>query len=109
MFRFILSFLGGIFTTLTMGLAMAALTVGAIFWMYGRDLPSHDGFYMERDAEGTNVHGRFDGREFQVQMHAEMVAYRGEGFGCGLTGALLADFFEQAAESLDEGDSGSPQ
>ena len=42
MFRFILSFFGGIFTTLTMGIAMAALTVGAIFWMYGRDLPSHE-------------------------------------------------------------------
>ena len=42
MFRFILSFLGGIFTTVTMGIAMVALTVGAIFWMYGRDLPSHE-------------------------------------------------------------------
>ncbi|MGJ8615564.1 MAG: penicillin-binding protein 1A [Sulfitobacter sp.] len=42
MFRFILSFLGGIFTTLTMSIGMAALTIGAIFWMYGRDLPSHE-------------------------------------------------------------------
>ncbi|NNE51828.1 MAG: penicillin-binding protein 1A [Sulfitobacter sp.] len=42
MFRFILSFLGGIFTTLTMGIAMVALSIGAIFWMYGRDLPSHE-------------------------------------------------------------------
>ncbi|MFT4708800.1 MAG: penicillin-binding protein 1A [Ascidiaceihabitans sp.] len=42
MFRFILSFLGGIFTTITMGLGMVALTIGAIFWMYGRDLPSHE-------------------------------------------------------------------
>lgn len=42
MFRFILSFLGGIFTTLTMGIGMVALSVGAIFWMYGRDLPSHE-------------------------------------------------------------------
>ncbi len=25
-----------------MGLMMVALTIGAIFWMYGRDLPSHD-------------------------------------------------------------------
>ncbi len=41
-FRFILSFLGGIFTTLTMSIGMAALTIGAIFWMYGRDLPSHE-------------------------------------------------------------------
>ena len=42
MFRFVLSFFGGIFTTITMGLGMTALTVGAIFWMYGRDLPSHE-------------------------------------------------------------------
>ncbi|MFK7869490.1 MAG: penicillin-binding protein 1A [Roseobacter sp.] len=42
MFRFILSFFGGIFTTLTMALFMAALTIGAVFWMYGRDLPSHE-------------------------------------------------------------------
>ena len=42
MFRFILSFFGGIFTTLTMSIAMVALTIGAIFWMYGRDLPSHE-------------------------------------------------------------------
>ncbi|MEO0936855.1 MAG: PBP1A family penicillin-binding protein [Pseudomonadota bacterium] len=42
MFRFILSFFGGIFTTVTMGLAFAALGVGAVFWMYGQDLPSHE-------------------------------------------------------------------
>ncbi|MAM25343.1 MAG: penicillin-binding protein [Rhodobacteraceae bacterium] len=42
MLRFILSFLGGIFTTVTMGIAMVALTIGAVFWMYGRDLPSHE-------------------------------------------------------------------
>lgn len=42
MFRFILSFFGGIFTTLTMGIGMVALSIGAIFWMYGRDLPSHE-------------------------------------------------------------------
>lgn len=42
MFRFILSFFGGIFTTLTMGIFMVALTVGAVFWMYARDLPSHE-------------------------------------------------------------------
>ena len=42
MFRFVLSFLGGIFTTLTMSIGMVALTIGAVFWMYGRDLPSHE-------------------------------------------------------------------
>ncbi|MEM8627046.1 MAG: transglycosylase domain-containing protein, partial [Pseudomonadota bacterium] len=42
MLRFILSFFGGIFTAVTMALAMTALTVGAVFWMYGRDLPSYE-------------------------------------------------------------------
>jgi len=41
-FRMILSFFGGIFTTVTMSVGMVALTIGAIFWMYGRDLPSHE-------------------------------------------------------------------
>jgi penicillin-binding protein 1A len=40
--RFIFSFFGSIFSTLTLGIAMAALSVGAIFWVYGRDLPSHE-------------------------------------------------------------------
>ena len=40
--RVVLSFFGTIFSWLTIGLVMAALTIGAIFWMYGRDLPSYD-------------------------------------------------------------------
>ena len=40
--RFILSFFGTIFTFVTMGLAVVALSIGAVFWMYGRDLPSHE-------------------------------------------------------------------
>ncbi len=42
MLRFILSFFGGIFTWLTLGIFMTALSVGAVFWMYGRDLPNHE-------------------------------------------------------------------
>ncbi|MEO9822456.1 MAG: transglycosylase domain-containing protein, partial [Paracoccaceae bacterium] len=42
MLRFILSFFGGIFTFVTMGAAMVALSVGGVFWMFGRDLPSHE-------------------------------------------------------------------
>ncbi len=42
MFRFILSFFGGIFTTITMGIGMVVLSIGAIFWVYGKDLPSHE-------------------------------------------------------------------
>jgi penicillin-binding protein 1A len=40
--RFILSFFGGIFTVVTMGAAAIALSIGAVFWVYGRDLPSHE-------------------------------------------------------------------
>ncbi|WP_425090541.1 penicillin-binding protein 1A [Tropicimonas sp. S265A] len=39
MIRFILGVFGAIFTTLTLGLFAVALTVGAVLWMYGRDLP----------------------------------------------------------------------
>ena len=40
--RFILSFFGAIYTAITMSIIAFALTVGAVFWIYGRDLPSHD-------------------------------------------------------------------
>ncbi len=42
MTRFIFSIFGGIFSTITLGLVMVALTVGAVFWVYGRDLPDHE-------------------------------------------------------------------
>ncbi len=40
MFRFILSFFGGIFTAITLSVAMLALGIGGIFWIYGQDLPN---------------------------------------------------------------------
>ncbi len=42
MIRFILSIFGAIFSLVTLGIFMTALVIGAIFWMYGRDLPSHE-------------------------------------------------------------------
>ena len=42
MIRTILSFFGAIFSWLTIAAFMGALTLGAIFWMYSRDLPSHE-------------------------------------------------------------------
>ncbi len=42
MIRFILSVFGAIFSLVTLGIFMAALVIGAVFWMYGRDLPSHE-------------------------------------------------------------------
>ncbi|RCW88709.1 penicillin-binding protein 1A [Paracoccus lutimaris] len=41
MFRFVLSFLGGIFAWIVTAVFFVALTLGAVFWMYSRDLPSH--------------------------------------------------------------------
>lgn len=51
MIRFVLSFFGAIFSWLVTGLAFAALTVGAIFWMYSRDLPDHE--YLARYTPKT--------------------------------------------------------
>ncbi|MEX0365352.1 MAG: penicillin-binding protein 1A [Ruegeria sp.] len=56
MFRFILSFFGGIFTTLTMGIAMIALSIGAVFWMYGRDLPSHESLAQYQPATISRIY-----------------------------------------------------
>lgn len=42
MLRFILGIFGAIFSFATIGVVLAALIVGAVFWMYGRDLPSYE-------------------------------------------------------------------
>ena len=42
MLRFILSFFGGIFSMLTLGLIMVGLSSGAVIYMYSRDLPSYE-------------------------------------------------------------------
>ena len=42
MLRFVLNFFGAIFATITLGIAAVAISVGAIFWIYSRDLPSTD-------------------------------------------------------------------
>lgn len=42
MLRFLLSFAGAIFSWVVTAAFFIALTVGAVFWMYSRDLPSHE-------------------------------------------------------------------
>lgn len=42
MARFIFSFFGSIFSWIVTAAVVAALVVGAIFWMYSRNLPSHE-------------------------------------------------------------------
>ncbi|GAB4263463.1 MAG: PBP1A family penicillin-binding protein [Pararhodobacter sp.] len=40
MTRFVLSFLGGLFSFLVLGMVFGALTVGGVIWVYTHDLPS---------------------------------------------------------------------
>jgi penicillin-binding protein 1A len=40
--RFVGSFFGAVFTFVTMAILVVALAIGAVLWMYGRDLPSHE-------------------------------------------------------------------
>ena len=42
MIRAFLSLIGGLFSFLVMGIIFSALTVGAVIWMYARDLPSYE-------------------------------------------------------------------
>ena len=42
MIRFVLNFLGALFSFVTTGAIFAALSVGAVFWVFSRDLPSHE-------------------------------------------------------------------
>jgi len=56
MLRFILSFFGGIFTTVTMGAAMIALFVGGVIWMYGRDLPSYESLTQYQPATISRIY-----------------------------------------------------
>jgi len=40
--RFVLSFFGAVFSFVTLGIVAAVLMIGALFWMYARDLPNHE-------------------------------------------------------------------
>lgn len=42
MIRFILGIFGAVFTGITLAIFMGALVIGGVFWMYSRDLPSHE-------------------------------------------------------------------
>jgi penicillin-binding protein 1A len=54
--RFIGNVLGGIFTTLTMGMFFAALVVGGILVMYSRDLPSHESLAQYSPATISRIY-----------------------------------------------------
>jgi penicillin-binding protein 1A len=54
--RFILSGFGAIFSAVTLGVMMMALTIGAVFWMYGRDLPSHASLAQYQPATISRIY-----------------------------------------------------
>ena len=42
MVRPLINIIGSVFTIITLGAIGFAITIGAVFWIYGRDLPSHE-------------------------------------------------------------------
>ncbi len=56
MLRFFLSVLGGLFSLITLGVVMVALTIGGVFWVYGRDLPSHESLAQYRPPTISRVY-----------------------------------------------------
>ncbi|WP_417721467.1 penicillin-binding protein 1A [Salipiger sp.] len=58
MTRFILSFFGAIFSVITLGAMMVALSIGAVFWIYGRDLPSHESLAQYTPPTISRIYSR---------------------------------------------------
>jgi penicillin-binding protein 1A len=54
--RFILSTLGGLFTLITLGIFAVALSIGAVFYIYGRDLPSHESLAQYTPATISRIY-----------------------------------------------------
>jgi penicillin-binding protein 1A len=54
--RFVGNFLGGIYSFVTLGLIFAALTLGGIFYMYSRDLPSHENLAQYTPATISRIY-----------------------------------------------------
>ncbi|WP_333818288.1 penicillin-binding protein 1A, partial [Tabrizicola sp.] len=56
MLRFVGNVLGGLFSAVTLGLIFAALTLGGIFYMYSRDLPSHQNLAQYTPATISRIY-----------------------------------------------------
>jgi penicillin-binding protein 1A len=54
--RFVGNVLGGLFSFVTLGLIFAALTLGGIFYMYSRDLPSHENLAQYTPATISRIY-----------------------------------------------------
>lgn len=68
MVRFVGSFFGAIFTAVTLSLLFGALTIGAIFWMYSRDLPSHESLAQYKPPTISRI---YDGEGRMIDEFAE--------------------------------------
>ncbi|WP_149142037.1 penicillin-binding protein 1A [Gemmobacter caeruleus] len=68
MTRFIGSFIGAIFTFLTLGLLFGALSIGAVFWMYSRDLPSYESLNQYKPPIISRI---YDGEGRMIDEFAE--------------------------------------
>ena len=56
MLRFILSFFGAIFSALTLSIFLVAMGIGGVFWMYARDLPSHEALAQYRPPTISRIY-----------------------------------------------------
>ena len=56
MVRFITSILGGLFSLLTLSLFALGITIGAVFYIYGRDLPSHESLAQYTPATISRIY-----------------------------------------------------
>jgi penicillin-binding protein 1A len=54
--RFVGNVLGGLYSFVTLGLIFAALTLGGIFFMYSRDLPSHENLAQYTPATISRIY-----------------------------------------------------
>jgi penicillin-binding protein 1A len=54
--RFVGNVLGGVFSFATLGMVFAALTLGGIFYMYSRDLPSHESLAQYTPATISRIY-----------------------------------------------------
>lgn len=58
MIRFVTNLFGALFSAVTLALFFAALAVGGVFWMYSRDLPSHESLAQYTPPTISRVYSR---------------------------------------------------
>lgn len=56
MVRPLINIFGSVFTILTLGAIGAAISIGAVFWIYGRDLPSHESLSLYKPPTISRIY-----------------------------------------------------